>query len=348
MGDKEKTRLSLDRLARARILAGELSVIKGDHECSISYCNPMNEPMMIQRGMLEGEPLTTDVYLCKHSVVHVCRENECTNTVNGTCVITGKCFGPLWTGESTYDSSDYRTWRNKTNDVSVFLGPRPIHGLPEGPLVVPTHKRRKRVQKKVNINQITEDVIRTLLYADRYRLAVNQARLKKSPEISNYIDMCRSRKIPINLIDVQLLQRMFKYRAFKMLSMCEYDFDLVNSYKNTCQQICSMVDRYWANKEVKICFKNVIIAFLYQSRSGYTVGENEILPRDHFLQRALPMANELPFFGFEKKSIVKGQRLLLDALQHTEGFKLDYIVQTVNEKADVLIRATTQKTKTKI
>lgn len=97
-------------VSRLRAAKRDLSVDCPQHECSRSKCNPQSELVLFPH-----DPLTSNVFLCKYRMIHICTEELCENYKHdhtGVCAISGYHF----TGGgqvSSYDSSDFRTWYAK-------------------------------------------------------------------------------------------------------------------------------------------------------------------------------------------------------------------------------------------
>jgi len=70
-----------------------------DHNCSTTYCSPVNESTLIAHHILGGTPVHPDVFVCRYGRYHVCnsRYRECVivmdNTQQCTCRITGRFYG---------------------------------------------------------------------------------------------------------------------------------------------------------------------------------------------------------------------------------------------------------------
>lgn len=266
------------------------------HVCSTKVCNPESEESLIRQGSLAGPPISSNVYLCKFGVIHVCSSSSCTNygdSHNQTCHISGIQHGVV---SSSYDKGDSRTWHKKT-DV----------GQPRQP---PTKKAKvkKTLSEKVAKERARETVIKLLYSSDRKTrndVAIAEhteeaIEAKKTYEKERLV----KRQAPF-LTDVL---RLMGYYSMKQLPLVEFEYDapLIEYYACVMYQVWKMVLLHTPVAE-HLEFESVCLGTLYGMRQGL----GETLPRDEFLSHNLPFINELAYFGIQKEKINDGTILIM-------------------------------------
>jgi len=344
--NKDEIDAILNQIARTKRLSGTLYENHIEHVCSPKYCDPCSEDILVKRGLLDKKKPNQIVYLCNYKVVHVCTIDTCNTTDHGICRISGACYGA--SGVSSYDKTDYRTWRTKTRDYNGLRGPVRIYGeeskIPKEEEPVFKKPRREYRLSTKDLKKTISGIVKKLLY-DSCRKKVNTKRSKKitslyDDKLDNYKNQCITNKEPINLINIMLFKLEYENNDIEMLPIEAYNIDKIAHYVHLCQQVCIYVQKYW---NTKISFECLTIAILYAMKRGYKLHDIEILPMDMYLTHMLPMVNELPFFRISKKTLIKGQNLLerafLDDIDNgTYNFKLHMIEKEVNDSVYVSMR----------
>lgn len=287
----EATLLSiLGRIKRARNDMCEKCV---DHSCSEAYCAPRNEYSVCGSG-------SRHIYLCRYQSYHVCLPDVCTHN-SGTCPISGIDRG---TPQSSYDSTDWRTWGNK----------------------VPQQYTTDHVRQSI------ADLVYRILYSperkvirDRY---FEELHRKYRKQRKSYIDVCNGQHVPPDMIYIAILYDNYRpdnvrivrnappviqHNATQHAFYTAYLLKLWQIFRALLAEAC-------AKPFIKLDPSHIVLAALYLMRRGYRCNDIDILPLDVFLREALPNINELPRLGINKKWITKGKEIISCALDY--GFKM--------------------------
>lgn len=258
-------------------LSSQLKLARDVHVCSAETCSPISESALVQRGILVGPALTSNVFLCLRGTVHVCTEAACEHfgySNTRTCHVSGFQFGTL---ESQYDKEDYRTWRSKPEtrgsassgsavDLRLFLsqsGSLESMVAPPTPLLMAasaaveeeeeeegTKKRipaRKRATDE-ELRAIVSGMIKLLLYSpnrvNRNREAI-KAHLQEANEARNTYErqQHKNKQLPF-FTDIYRL--VGKYTS-KPLPFDEFVYspNLHDYYVSIVMQVWNMVMRYY-------------------------------------------------------------------------------------------------------
>jgi len=100
-------------LVRLRGAKPDMTDTRDFHMCSRDRCNPESEQQLISKKLLEGPPVTSNVFLCRFGVVHVCTADSCEHYQHSnthTCPLSGFQLGTI---TSSYQSNDPKSWYSK-------------------------------------------------------------------------------------------------------------------------------------------------------------------------------------------------------------------------------------------
>jgi len=321
----ERQRLSLERIAHVKRQRGELYK-HVPHVCNKAYCDPCNESKLIMDGLLTGNIVDKTVYLCNYRTIHICTPDTCTAVDNGVCRVTGACWG--FSGTSTYDKYDHRTWRSKTNNEAHTGKSDPIYQdtneeqkvveEKQQTIVEETLKKKKRKHKRAptlnGIKKICETILITLLY-DGQRQKINTRHVNRSKKqckiaIEKYRTNCLKTHYPINLMHIVSLQ--YQFHLNPKLPIQTYDIQIIEKYTVILVHMCQLVLKYYSNIEqnTSLWIQSVALSALYRMRRGYTINSIEFLPQDPFLIYMLPEVRELPYFGLAKNKLTRGDKII--------------------------------------
>ena len=289
--------VGFERIVKAKRLSGD--IVDGpahEHVCHPDVCNPQNEPALIRQGALRGPPVTSDLYVCRYKVRHVCTEMLCDMHDLGVCTVSGACYGPQG-GYSSYDRNNPKTWGRN------FSQRERIGNAMAGQV------RRPRKKAK-NIKGPIGDVIEMLLFSPA-RERVNQRKLdadakRYERKLQNYLRECKTECIPPCLIYIMMMRHHFETTTFK-LEKLRYNEDCIAKYTDIVMHVWELVDAYHPESPK---LDMVTIGVLYGMQQGFIVNGTVLLPSDTFLLYNLPAVNDLPMFGIEKRKITSGQQLV--------------------------------------
>ena len=303
MKRKNSLNQTLSRLEYAKRISGDIIDIKKEHICSREFCNPQNENDLIYMGFLQGPPQTSDIYLCKYKVHHICNDMLCKETdISGVCTISGACYGPPG-GYSMYDKNDYRTWTSKfrRNEKMLFVA-----GKSNGT----QSKLKKRKCNSTKTRTEATMIVTKLLFSptrkrinEKYNMEMKKICHKK---IQSYVKSCIIKREPINLIYIMILNHMYN-NGFQKLEILSYNQTLVDKYVDIITKVYNLVSKHH-EKILKIT--NIAIGVLYEMRQGYTIENTLLLTRDDFLLHNLPMISDIPSFEFNRSSITNGKHII--------------------------------------
>ncbi len=278
----------------------DMEVVRKRHECSITMCNPQTERDIIGPNVT---PLSSNIYLCRYGVVHICSQETCDlyqYDHRQTCNISGVQYGQL---ESTYDKNDFRTWRNKAEAII------------EKPVAAAAIAKAKRVAKQPKAGDLflkAQNLVAALLYsdtraqlnaaqaqvyADRARkdnadYVAQRARIKQLPYLSECVSIIRGIKsLPLPFIEYQYSQYQVDY------------------YASIIMQVRGLSKQYLPN--AKVSFEEVCLGTLYTMGQGLRINKHDLLVKDLFLDGALPPFGLLSHFGIRRDRVTAGRTHLV-------------------------------------
>ena len=211
METKEAIILSVKRIRHALRTNGMLKKIDRKHACSRSTCNPLNELMLIQQGLLTSPPRTLCVYVCCYEAIHVCTVEYCYGAQRtSSCEISGKSY-KHHQSVSSYDKNDSRTYGNvqpisgtqsfglsgpqnntrkrlrlTNSNINLFDNNQelPQEEPEEPPEEIVSYKQVKRGFKRKNVEQKVQNIIYNLLYGNT-RKRINEKHQKEQVRTKN-------------------------------------------------------------------------------------------------------------------------------------------------------------------
>jgi hypothetical protein len=301
-----------------------------NHVCSQDVCDPQREWDMVRAGTLAGPSQSQNVYLCKFGALHVCSADACTvygESPTHTCHISGRQFAGAVT--STYSRGDYRTWRAKDH----LQQPQPTEKKKKKrkkkrkeaappPAPAPPLKKPRAPPKPLADAVVLDragDTVTLLLYS-QCRRARNKAFVRElqreadKAKVTYVMQRARMGQLPYKSDLYRIVGDVFA----KPLPFVEYELDahLVTYYAHVVLQVWRLVCEHFP-KEERVEFAPVCLGTLYAMRHGHMCEGAYVLPKDAFLLIALPLINELPFFGktVEKKHITWGMKIVASTYQ---------------------------------
>jgi len=316
MNKEQLTKIIL-RLENAKRISGDIIDMPLKHVCSKEFCNPENEQDLISKGFLNSPAQSSNVYLCKYKCHHICDKFKCNNIVLGVCAITGACYGNPG-GYSNYDKNNSRTWHTnfRSNEycqqIDEFENPSIFNKQISQPEAIVQKKRKKTSFKKLLIQyRITAQLIVTSLLYSPIREKINNATNKNNLKIlakktQSYIKACEKQRNVVNIIHLMMLNDTYKSVNCK-LEILNYDEHVINKYTNIIIETYKNVKKYYTES---FKFETIALGTLYEMRQGYKIEQIQLFPSDSFLLHNLPIINDIPSFGFDKKYITKGKQII--------------------------------------
>lgn len=254
------------------------------HQCSLKFCNPQNEQNLIDRNLLKGPPQSSNLFICKYGQFHSCSSELC--MIEGYCLVSGMTMG-IRHNYSSYDPNDYRTWES-TKD----------------------QQKETTTRKDDDILSKIEHLIDNILYSPIRKTISENWKINKTKKCTKerqlFITTCNDRRIPINLIDLAMINSKYSY-CDSYLETLDKDLNRLYIYVDFVSQIHSKILKYTNNKP---CVESITLAVLYKLQHGIIIDNVELIPIDLYLQANLPLMNDLPQFGIDKKKFTQGERAI--------------------------------------
>lgn len=252
------------------------------HICRREYCDPQNEVNLAHRGLIDTSSLTSHIFICKYGQLHVCEPFTC--MAEGVCPISGLVE------HNFQEYSDY----NRHNAKTWAAAP-------------PQPKRHKIDEERI------EYIIETLLYSDeRVKICQDlQATTMKAcrKECSNYEKICAQNHVPLNMI--VLGEIVSRYTKPQPLEILQKDVARIEFYAGVVKHFLRLLPE-------KVNLDAVVIGVLYRMQQGIIIDNVEVLPLDPFLLHNLPLMNDIPRFGLDKKKFTAGQKALISLVEQTQ------------------------------
>jgi len=343
--DQAECKRAINKLIAAK--KKKRALTNKEHECHVQHCNPENEVALFEQGLLDGQPETSNVFLCNYGKVHVCSDMECKHSAYapGTaCPISGIIHQDR--AMSDYSRADFRTWNStlhtadknvltekRVGEKAKFLNRKKLFSSgmgfmefkkqskkeePQAPQQAPKKKRRIGEKKQADRNKIARNVIERLLY-DPARTQVNNTSLERARKYAEkaqqtYVqDMLAQKAIPF-WTDMYRIVATAGERA-QLLQILPYSETTVSLYINIINQIWTRVVLKWYKPDGPLDFEAFCIHLLYTLTRGYILQQESVLPMDRFLLRNLPKINDFKFFRFDRKKHTTGEIILTEAYE---------------------------------
>lgn len=337
---------STRRLVVARKRIRDLMPRKREHVCSHEHCAPLNELYFMNQGYLAPPLISAAVYLCRYGAVHVCTPNTCVlylENPKGICPISGVSYGGVY--QTGYDKEDSRTWYQKpqthvinevgkrqiirkkrsrsmlTQSGSIFRKVTITEKVVEETVIVEGEKNKKKKRKpKVQqpatvLEHKVLNILQTLLFSSlrtRFNQDItSQHKGDHKKEQERYLNTCkRTGQFP-NLIDLLTISNHYNCLKLPMLNI-EMDYVMREHYVKLVMQVWENVIKYVDDNATKVSIEAVTLGTMYTLRQGLVYNRIEMIPKDPFIcQRGvLPLINDIVRFGFTKKTVTCGEKLI--------------------------------------
>ena len=183
-----------------------------------------------------------------------------------------------------------------------------------------TAPKPKKVRSEASVRARVRQIIETLLFSsvrDEFNesaMREHEARLQRERE--RYMQRCKElRQLP-NIIDLHVLVNYYASKPLPLLNIT-MDAVMLQYYIGIVFQIWQKVNAYLddSHASIKISLDSVTLGALYALREGLSACGLEIIPKDKVLcQRGvLPLINDINHFGFAKKKVTAGEKLIVAA-----------------------------------
>jgi len=341
---QESVDASVRRLTEVRKRVRDLATKHAQHECSEQMCAPRSERFYLQHGYI-APPIVCDcVFLCRLGAVHVCSPQTCTRYLenkHGMCPISGACYGNVY--QTDYDKEDSRTWY-QTPQTSVVdeKGARQLERKKRSRMVLmqsgsifeeekvkeeqkvedaPQEKMPKKGTKtwrnrtRQQLEQKVTRVLHALLFSHTRKQYNSDVAQKHEDahrkEQEKYLQKCKTTGQFPNLIDLHTIGNYYNNLPLPMLNI-EMDQVMLNHYVNLIMQVWGTVSKYTDENATKVSIEAVALGTLYTLRQGLIYKGLEMIPKDPFMSQrgVLPIINDIVRFGFTKKNVTCGEKLI--------------------------------------
>jgi hypothetical protein len=125
-----------------------------------------------------------------------------------------------------------------------------------------------------------------------------------------YIKTCETKRIPVNTIQVAMIEEQYNLPC-PIETSPEVDMVRLDRYIQMTAQLAEFIGP-------EACVESVCLGMLYKMRHGITIQGIEMIPLDPWLLKVLPPINDLIKLGIDKKRINRGERLILGMYETTE------------------------------
>lgn len=276
---------------KQRLERGRLKELLAPHPhiCSRAYCDPQNEVNLVSRGLVDdNKSMTCHIFICKYGQIHTCDRYTC--MAEGVCAVSG-LVEHNFQEYADYDKHNAKTWAKPGNNLAT----------------APPPKRLKIDEERI------EYIIDTLLYSEeRVKICQDlQTTTAKAcrKECVNYEKLCALNKVPINMIVLgEIVSRYAKPQPLEILIRDQARIDFY----------AGVVKHFLRFLPEKVNLDAVVIGTLYCMQQGITIDNIEVLPLDPFLLHNLPLMNDIPRFGLDKKRFTMGQKVLIRLIEQTQ------------------------------
>jgi hypothetical protein len=168
----------------------------------------------------------------------------------------------------------------------------------------------KILDTKSQARSKAEFIVDSLLYSpEREKIctqwsSVRNKRIQK--EKNAYVQSCvNTNCVPIDLIHLQMIAT--NTSSLPPLEILEKNQGLVDYYVGL---VMNMYENVQKHLEEKVCIEAITLGLLYKMQQGKIIDGIVLIPIDDFLVRHLPLMNDLPKFGIDKKKFTKGEKLI--------------------------------------
>lgn len=209
---------------------------------------------------------------------------------------------------------------------------------------------RARTRTRQQLEPKIKYVIEQLLFSHartEYNDEVTQKHAeahKKQQE--RYLLNCKKHGQFPNLIDLHTISNYYNNLPLPMLNI-EIDHIMLNHYINVISQVWVIVAKYADDNSTKVSVEAVSLGTLYTLRQGLAYNGIQLIPKDPFMcQRGvLPIINDVVRFGFTKKTVTCGEKLIDAAYNRAmaknvskDEIMINFsIMQQQNDEADYMI-----------
>lgn len=282
-------------VARLRMARVDMTKERPLHQCSRTMCDPKNEPDL---GIVE--PISSNVYVCRHGSIHLCTEDACTlyrDESNGSCPVSGTHYG--LPEQSSYDKHDYRTWP----------------ATPGAPAKTSIHRTAPEMSEE-SVREYVLSLVELLLYSNK-RARCNEAHQARMKEQSKHAtdayvnERNRVRQLPF-MTDV--------YRVSAQCTSVALPYSILKPYHARNMYYCAVVMHVLSLTKIQRRAHEITVVTmgtLYSMRTGVSYGKDQVLPKDEFLAMYLPLFNDLTAFDVDKTCVTEGMTLVRDAIETT-------------------------------
>ena len=255
------------------------------HNCSVSYCNPLNESGLIREGFLPPNhtiEYNDMVFVCKYGQLHECG-SDCMGQ-GQTCPVSGASIGYEEDNIRNYDPANPKTWGK---DDQLLL--------------------ENELEDTMTIYSKAERVVDAVLYSSARSKILDQWRKlqvkRVKVDIEAYQKQCTKQKVPVNLIRIAMLE----CPTSSSIGPLKRDPEKVEYYVEKILKMFHLVRQHPVEKP---CITSVAIALLYRMQQGKVVQGITLIPMDPYLAMQLPLMNDLKMVGLDGTLFTKGERMI--------------------------------------
>lgn len=286
----------------------------------------------------------------KISRVHVCCPQVCNPENESTLKRRGRI--PMTNSNITNDLlfiCDYGVFHQCDPNVCMLNDVCIISGLSEGHIPeYKTYGPKKRLHVNTeNITEIIETLVVKILYSDT-RKKINEQWKRQQTKLCNKEKNQRiDDTLPVNLIALAMVQSEYDRKTLP-LEILEYEQPRIDNYVQMITQVYEHVKRYQRDK---ICVESLTLGLLYKMKQGLKIDGVTIIPIDLYLVEHLPLMNNLPKFGIDKRKFTKGEKMINFFIEQARnsGVPLETLaIREQNIENVIVFKPTSRRKKMKI
>jgi hypothetical protein len=247
--------------------------LKGHKVCSREICCPENESALKTKGLIRSNDYKTNdlLFLCNYGKFHECTKKRCLE--GQICPISG-------------------------------LGDLPV--IEKDNFFINENSKRARPTETDIIYQEAETLIEKLLYSDEREKINKQWKQHQQKLCNKEKNNAVDNDFPVNLIQLAMIESKYNKKELP-LEILEYDPHRIAGYAQLALRLYENVSHYVVDR---MCIESLTLALLYKMKSGLKIDGITIIPIDLFLLENLPLMNDLPKFGINKKHFTKGEKAI--------------------------------------
>lgn len=172
-----------------------------------------------------------------------------------------------------------------------------------------------KVRPRAQLEQKVKYVLQELLFSPtrkKYNDDITQKHKDAhKKEHDRYMHNCKVTGQFPNLIDLHTIANHYNNLPLPMLNI-EMDLVMMNHYVNMIMQVWDTVSKYTDETATKVSIEAVALGTLYTLRQGLLYKGVEMIPKDLFMSQrgVLPIINDIVRFGFTKKTVTCGEKLI--------------------------------------